>query len=81
MKSFKSNCPTIIPNEVKQQSTKHKLRQELVTWRKRGGWEISGDNFKVKDFNARTESCFAKESMPTKDTNTAVARQQSQFMK
>ena len=26
---FKSKCPTIIPNQVKQQSTKHKLRQEL----------------------------------------------------
>ena len=81
MKSVKSKCPTI-PNQAKQPSTKHKLRQELKTWRKRkrGGWEISGDNFKVKDFNARTESCFAKESTPTKDTSNAVARPQSQFM-
>ncbi len=41
---------------------------------------MSGINFKVKDFNARTESRFAKESTPTKDTSTAVARPQSQFM-
>ena len=76
MKSFKSKYPTIMPNEVKQLSTKHILRQELVMWRKRkrGGWEISGDNFKMKDFNARTDSRFAKESTPTKDTSTAVAR-------
>ena len=36
-----------------------------------GGWELSGDYFKVNDYNARTESCCTKESTPTKDTSTS----------
>ena len=44
-------------------------------WRGRGGgWELSGDNFKVNDYNARTESRCTKESTLTKDTSTTVAQ-------
>ena len=45
-----------------------------------GGWKLSRDNFKVNDYNARTESCYTKESTPTKDTSTTVAQPRSRFM-
>ena len=67
---FKSKYPTIVPSQVKQQSTKHKLRQEL---------EMQV-NREEEDYNARTESCCTKESTPTKDTSPTVARPQSRFM-